>query len=139
MSALWVITRLSPVIARLSPMVAAAVKGAVVEGDIAEVDTVPARELPTRSRTRTQHRTNVPSSPFAHRRYPCRTSRRRRSEVRLLPLVVVANRTETAAGCGAIRPDVSPPVLTQDIYGRNVYTGRIPFDPTWFINGDDEV
>ena len=30
--------------------------------------------------------------------------------------------------CGAISPNVSPSVLTQDIYGRNVYTGRIPFD-----------
>ena len=27
--------------------------------------------------------------------------------------------------CGAISPNVSPSVLTQDIYGRNVYTGRI--------------
>jgi hypothetical protein len=29
-------------------------------------------------------------------------------------------------------------VLTQDIYGRNVYTGRIPFDPTGFLDEDDE-
>jgi hypothetical protein len=27
--------------------------------------------------------------------------------------------------CGAISPNVSPSVLTQDIYGRNVYNGRI--------------
>ena len=40
--------------------------------------------------------------------------------------------------CGAISPNVSPSVLTQDIYGRNVYTGRIPFDPTGFIDEDDE-
>ena len=35
-------------------------------------------------------------------------------------------------------PNVSPSVLTQDIYGRNVYTGRIPVDPTEFIDEDDE-
>jgi len=29
-------------------------------------------------------------------------------------------------------------VLTQDVYGRNVYTGRIPFDPTGFLDEDDE-
>ena len=29
-------------------------------------------------------------------------------------------------------------MLTQDIYGRNVYTGRIPFDPTGFLDEDDE-
>ena len=40
--------------------------------------------------------------------------------------------------CGAISPNVSPSVLTQDIYGRNVYTGRIFFDPTGFIDEDDE-
>jgi len=29
-------------------------------------------------------------------------------------------------------------VLTQDIYRRKVYTGRIPFNPTGFIDEDDE-